>query len=588
MRVVRAKPTSNDALRKGIRATAPAFATAVVFSFFINLLLFVSPLYMLQIYDRVLGTRNLVTLGGITIIAAVLLLVWAALETLRSRLLVRAGLLFDERFAAPMFRVVHRGLLRQPDTINTQYLRDVDVIREFFTGAGLIAFCDLPWFPLYVGVAFIMYPWFGYIALFGGVVTLVLALLNEVLTRKTLLEASKANMTAGSSAQAAFRNTEVVHAMGMLEALVGRWSQHHSEVLGLQARASDRAGALIASTKFFRMFLQTAILGIGAYLAVEHEISAGMMIAASIIIGRALQPIEVAVGNWKSFLAVREAFARMKLLLQAAGVEPERMRLPRPEGFLSVENILAAAPGRKTLILKGISFKLGAGELLGIVGPSAAGKSSLARVLVGVWQVAAGAVRLDGFELSHWHPQDLGQHLGYLPQDVELFDGTVAENISRFGVVDNEAVIAAAQLAGCHELIQNLPDGYNTNIGDGGQVLSGGQRQRVALARCLYRAPCLLVLDEPNANLDSAGEEALLTAIQRLRAEGTTVVLITHKVNILSVVDKIMIMGDGMVQAFGSREEVLRRLTGPKVVRTDSAPSPSTGAVTGDNRASTL
>ena len=499
MRTAKAKPASNDALRKGIRAIAPVFATAIVFSFFINLLLFVSPLYMLQIYDRVLGTRNLVTLGGLTIIAGVLLLVWAALETLRSRLLVRAGLLFDERFAAPMFRVVHRGLLRQPDTINTQYLRDVDVIREFCTGAGLIAFCDLPWFPLYVGVAFIMYPWFGYIAIFGGAVTLVLALLNEFLTRKTLLEASKANMMAGSSAQVAFRNTEVVHAMGMLEALVGRWSQHHSEVLGLQAKASDRAGALIASTKFFRMFLQSAILGIGAYLTVEHETSAGIMIAASIIIGRALQPIELVVGNWKSFLAAREAFARMKLMLHAAGVEPERMRLPRPEGLLSVENLHATAPGGKALILKGISFKLGAGELLGIVGPSAAGKSSLARVLVGVWQVAAGAVRLDGFEVSHWHPQDLGQHLGYLPQDVELFDGTVAENISRFGMIDNEAVIAAAQLAGCHELIQNLPGGYNTNIGHGGQVLSGGQRQRIALARCLYRAPCLLVLDEPNA-----------------------------------------------------------------------------------------
>jgi ATP-binding cassette, subfamily C, bacterial len=589
MRAAKAKPAENDALRKGIRAITPAFATAVIFSFFLNLLLFVSPLYMLQIYDRVLGTRNLVTLVGITIIAAILLMVWAALETLRSRLLVRAGMLFDERFAAPMFRVVHRGLLRQPGAFSGQYLRDIDVIREFFTGAGLIAFCDLPWFPVYVGVAYIMHPWFAGLAVVGGIVTLVLALLNEVMTRRTLLAASKANMTAGNSAGAAFRNIEVVHAMGMLEAMVGRWHRHHYEVLGLQAQASDRAGAIVACTKFFRMFLQTGILGLGAYLAVEHEITAGAMIAASIIIGRALQPIELAVGNWKSFLAAREAFGRMKLLFHAVGVEPQRMSLPSPKGLLAVENVVAAAPGGQTAILKGISFKLGAGELLGIVGPSAAGKSSLARVLVGVWQVAAGAVRLDGYELSHWDPQELGQHLGYLPQDIELFAGTVAENIARFGAIDNEAIIKAAELAGCHELIQNLPDGYNTNIGDSGQVLSGGQRQRIALARCLYRGPSLIVLDEPNANLDSAGEEALLMAIQRLKAAGTTIVLITHKINILSLVDKIMIMGDGTVQAFGSRDEVLRRLTGPKVVKAGSGPpSPSPGSGIGENRVSTL
>ncbi len=588
MRAAKTKLAENEALRTGIRAITPAFATAVIFSFFLNLLLFVSPLYMLQIYDRVLGTRNLVTLGGITIIAAILLMVWAALETLRSRLLVRAGMLFDERFAAPMFRVVHRGLLRQPGAFSGQYLRDIDVIREFFTGAGLIAFCDLPWFPVYVGVAYLMHPWFAGLAIVGGIVILFLALLNEVMTRKTLLAASKANMTAGNSAGAAFRNIEVVHAMGMLEAMVGRWDRHHREVLGLQAQASDRAGAIVASTKFFRMFLQTGILGLGAYLAVQHEITAGAMIAASIIIGRALQPIELAVGNWKSFLAAREAFGRMKLLFHAVGVEPQRMSLPNPKGLLAVENVVAAAPGGQTAILKGISFKLGAGELLGIVGPSAAGKSSLARVLVGVWQVAAGAVRLDGYELSHWDPQDLGKHLGYLPQDIELFAGTVAENIARFGVVDNEAVIAAAELAGCHELIQNLPDGYNTNIGDSGQILSGGQRQRIALARCLYRSPSFIVLDEPNANLDSAGEEALLMAIQRLRAAGTTIVLITHKINILSLVDRIMIMGDGMVQAFGSRDEVLRRLTGPKVVKAGSGPSPSPGAGIGENRVSTL
>lgn len=576
---------TNDALRNGVRAIAPAFATAIIFSFFLNLLMFVSPLYMLQIYDRVLGTRNLATLGGLTVIAAALLMVWAALETLRSRLLVRAGLLFDERFAAPMFKVVHQGILNQPNIINQQYLRDVDVIREFLTGSGLIAFCDAPWFPVFVAVAFLLHPWFGFMAIVGGLMTLGLALLNEIATRKTLLAASQAGMTAGQSAQSTFRNTEVVQAMGMVDALIGRWTRHHSQVLALQAKASDRAGAIVAFTKFFRMFLQTMILGVGAYLAVQHEISAGMMIAASILIGRALQPIELAVANWKGFLGAREAYGRMGRLLELVGAEPERMSLPRPQGSVSVENIVAGAPGGKAPILRGVSFAVGAGELLGIVGPSAAGKSSLARILVGVWRVTAGAVRLDGSDLFHWDPKQLGRHLGYLPQDVELFGGTVAENIARFDEIDEEAVVAAARLAGCHELIQNLPEGYNTNIGDNGQVLSGGQRQRIGLARSLYRTPSLIVLDEPNANLDAAGEEALLAALQKLKLMGVTVILITHKINILSIVDKLLILQDGMAQAFGARDEILRRVTGPKVVRNVPPQGSNPVVATNENKA---
>ena len=369
-----------------------------------------------------------------------------------------------------------------------------------------------------------LHAWFGFIAIVGGLMTLGLALLNEIATRKTLLAASKASMTAGQSAQSTYRNTEVVQAMGMVDTLIGRWNRHHSQVLALQAMASDRAGAIIAFTKFFRMFLQTMILGVGAYLAVQHEISPGMMIAASILIGRALQPIELAVAKWKGFLAAREAYGRMGRLLELVGGEPERMSLPRPQGSVSVENIVAGAPGGKAPILRGVSFALGAGELLGVVGPSAAGKSRLARVLVGVWRVSAGAVRLDGSDLFHWPPNELGRHVGYLPQDVELFSGTVAENIARFDEVDHEAVVAAARLAGCHEMIQNLPEGYNTKIGESGQALSGGQRQRIGLAGSLYRSPSLIVLDEPNANLDSAGEQALVAALQKLKLMGATVI----------------------------------------------------------------
>jgi ATP-binding cassette subfamily C protein len=575
----------NEALRSGLRAIAPAFATAIVFSFFLNLLMFVSPLYMLQIYDRVLGTRNLATLVGLTIIAAALLMVWAALETLRSRLLVRAGVMFDERFATPMFKVVYQGVLLQPDAVNQQHLRDLDAIREFLTGSGLIAFCDAPWFPVFILAAFALHPWFGLIAIVGGLTTLTLALLNEVSTRKTLLAASRASMTAGRSAQSTFRNTEVVQAMGMVDALAGRWSQHHALALALQARASDRAGAIVAFTKFFRMLLQTLILGVGAYLAVQHEISAGMMIAASILIGRALQPIELAVANWKGFLGAREAFGRMGRLLTLVGAEPERMALPRPLGAVNVENIVAGAPAGKAPILRGVSFAVGAGEVLGVVGPSAAGKSTLARVLVGVWRASAGAVRLDGADLLHWDPRQLGRHIGYLPQDVELFAGSVAENIARFDQLDEAEIVAAAKLAGCHDLIQNLPDGYNTSVGENGQALSGGQRQRIGLARSLYRTPSLVVLDEPNANLDAAGEDALLAALHELKARGATVVLVTHKVNILSIVDKLLVLHDGVAQAFGAREEVLRRVTGPRVVR-NVPPQGANPAMTGhENKA---
>ena len=560
----------------GIRATGPIFVTAVIFSFFINLLLFVSPLYILQIYDRVITSRSETTLISLTVLAAVLICVYAALETLRSRLLVRAGLLFDEKIAEPVFNAVHRGNLRQPGGGHVQCLRDVDTVREFLTGSGLIALCDAPWFPLFVFAAFLLHPWFGYLALGGSAITLALTFLNEIMTKKPLNAAGRAATMANQTAQSMFRNTEVLQAMGMLRAIKTSWSRHHESTLTLQASASDRAGVIMASTKFFRMFMQTAILGTGAYLVIQRELSPGGMIAASILIGRAMQPIEVAVANWKGFIAARSAFGRIRGLFSVAGAEQEMMSLPRPLGALQIADLIASAPGpNNPPILKGVSFNLEPGEVVGVVGPSAAGKSSLARVLVGVWPVLRGTVRLDGSDLPHWNPEELGQYLGYLPQDVELFAGTIAQNIARFQEVDTEAVISAAELAGCHELIQRLAQGYNTQIGDGGQALSGGQRQRIGLARALYGSPSLIVLDEPNANLDAAGEEALLAAVQKLKATRTTVVIITHKINILAAVDKILIMADGSVQAFGVREAVLPRLVGPRVVPAAPAPTPA-------------
>lgn len=554
-------------LSAGLRAVRPTVRSVIVFSAFINLLLFVSPLYMLQLYDRVLSSRSVETLISLTIIAGALLAVYGLLEMARTRVLVRAGILFDEKMAQPVFNAIHRAMLRKPDGGQVQTLRDVDVLREFLTGAGLIAFCDAPWFPVFIFGAFLLHPWYGWIAVVGSLVIWSLTLVNEILTRRDLGEASTASIIATQHAATTFRNVEVLQAMGMLGALRSIWSGIHLRHMGWQARASDRAGTLVACTKFFRMFLQIIILGAGGYLAIHGEITPGVIIAGSIIIGRALQPMEMAVGNWKSFVAARGANRRLKALFMLAGAPVSRMSLPRPKGAVSVEGVIAVAPGQKNVILRNVTLALPAGEVLCVVGPSGAGKTTLARILVGIWPIAGGALRLDGYDLSQWDSQELGQYIGYLPQDVELFSGTVAQNINRFqDDINPEAVIAASELAGCHEVIQSMADGYNTQIGEGGQALSGGQRQRVALARALYGNPSLVVLDEPNSNLDSAGEEALTTAIQALKARGTTVVLVTHKVNILAIADRILVMAGGTVQGYGPRDEILGKLMGPRVV----------------------
>ena len=553
--------TGIDRLQEGIKVTLPIFLTATIFSFFINLLMFVSPLYMLQIYDRVITSRSETTLIALTILAAFLLLVYALLEGLRSRILVRGGRAFDEKIAGSVFEAIHKGNIRVPQGGHAQCLRDMDVLREFLTGSGLISLCDAPWFPIFVGGCFLLHPWFGFIALGGSIVTLGLTVLNEVATRKELKSATAANVRANQSAQSVFRNTEVLQAMGMVGTLKQIWLGQHETVLASQATASDRAGAIIAFTKFFRMFLQTIILGAGAYLVINRQLSAGGIVAGSILVGRALQPIEVAVSNWKGFIAARDAYGRIQALFKLAGKEPERMPLPRPRGAVQISGLIAGAPGKpQPLILKGISCEMAVGEVIGIIGPSGAGKSSLARVLVGVWPILQGSVRLDGHDLAHWDPQALGRHIGYLPQDVELFAGSVAQNIARFQDGSSERIIEAAELAGCHNLIQHLAEGYNTQIGEGGHTLSGGQRQRVALARALYGQPTLIILDEPNANLDSAGEDALLRAVQRLKALHTTVVIISHKVNILAAVDKILVLTDGVAQSFGPRDAILQNL----------------------------
>jgi ATP-binding cassette subfamily C protein len=561
-------PAVRSVLSNGLRVMRPVLVTAVAFGFFINLLLFVSPLYMLQIYDRVLPSRNETTLAGITLIAAFGLAVYAALEMLRSRLLVRGGMIFDHQIANPIFDAAHRGTLLRPGAQHETALRDVDTLREFLTGSGILALCDVPWTPIFLIACFALHPWFGWMALVGGAAILGLTLLNEVATRRPLQSASRMSRIAGQQAGATFRNGEVLQAMGMLGAMRALWRSRHDEVLRLQARASDRAGLIIATTKFVRLLLQTLVLGAGAYLAIHREISAGSMIAASIIIGRALTPIEAVVSNWKSLTAARASYRRLIDLIAIAGPEPRRLALPRPSGLIEATDLSVAAPGSSRPILSAVNFEFEAGSVVGIIGPSAAGKSTLVRALTGIWPPLAGSVRIDGSDLRHWDQQELGRHVGYLPQDVELFEGTVAQNIARFDAEDDAEIIRVARRAGCHELIQALPDGYNTVIGQGGHGLSGGQRQRIALARAMYGDPSLIVLDEPNASLDQSGEAALMQALTDLKAAGTTIVIVTHKISLLVNADRVLMLNGGTVQTFGPAEQVLAQIIGPRAVPT--------------------
>jgi PrtD family type I secretion system ABC transporter len=545
-----------------------AFIPVIVASFFINLLMFVVPLYMLQVYDRVLTTHSTDTLIMMSVMAGVGLIAYGLMEFARSRLLVRAGIRLDELMNSRVFGAVFQSTLRRPGQGGSaQNMRDFDSIREFLTSGGLIAFFDAPWVPLFIAVGFLLHPIFGFIGIAGAVIILALALINEFTTRKALRDGSQSSILANNYMSASLRNAEAASAMGMMGGIRQRWDGHHREYIGNQAKASDRSGMIHAMSRTVRIGLQVAVLGTGAYLAILQEITAGTIIAASIIINRGLAPIDMAVGQWRNFVNTRYAYFRLKDLLRAIPEDLQKMSLPRPTGTLQVQGLVAAPPGTQEPVLRGLTFDLKPGELLGIIGPSAAGKSSLARVMVGAWPVNGGVVRLDESEIDHWDREELGRHLGYLPQDVELFDGTVAENIARFSDgINAEAVLTAAHKAGVHGMIAQLPDGYNTQIGAGGQVLSGGQRQRIALARALYGDPAFIVLDEPNSNLDSEGEHALANALQILKSEGRTTVVITHKPNLLAQVDKVMIMKGGQRELFGPRDEVLSKVLRPAPV----------------------
>lgn len=548
-------------LTNALKRCRLALTTIGVTSLFVNLLMLTVPLYMLQLYDRVIASRSQETLVYLTLAAIGALLVLSTLDTLRSRISVRVGTWLEARLGPDFLSHSVAGLL-QSQRYGVQALRDLSQLRQFISSPTVFSLFDAPWVPFYLTVIYLLHPVLGNIALGGAVLLFALALTNELATRKALKAANEQSVQAMRKTEAATRNAEVIEAMGMMPGVVRRWSEDNATALQLQSIASDRAGAILATSKLVRLTIQILMLGTGAYLVIGYELTPGGMIAGSIILSRALQPVEQAIGTWKSVVAARTAYDRLNHFLRAVKTRDSEMPMPRPAGNLRVEGVSFVPRGSETPILRGISFAIAAGEFLTVVGPSAAGKSTLARLIVGAWQPTRGNVRLDGADVSTQDRATFGRHIGYLPQDVELFDGSVADNISRLEEVEPEAVIEAARLAGVHDMILRLPQGYGTQIGAGGAVLSGGQRQRIALARAVFGHPRLLVLDEPNASLDAEGEAALAQAIQTLKADGATIVLIAHRVGLISQADKILVLRQGQTDLFGPRAEVLAKLSG--------------------------
>ncbi len=536
------------------------FYTVAVFTAVINILMLVPSIYMLEVYDRVLVSRNETTLYVLTFMCVALFALIAILEYIRSMVVIRVGAKMDTFLNNRVFTAAFEQNLRSVGVNAGQALNDLTTIRQFVTGKGMFAFFDAPWFPIYLLVIFVFNFWMGLFSLVSVILLVGLAWLNEIVSRKPLAEANSTAIRSSNMATNNLRNAEVIEAMGMLPNMRKRWYSQHLKFLNLQAEASQKASRVSSATKFVTIAVQSLILGVGALLVIRGQVTAGMMIAGSILLGRALAPVQQIIGVWRQWSSVTSAYGRLQSLLADNPPREAGMELPKPTGVVSVESVTAAPPMAAVAVLKGVSFQIQSGDCLGVIGPSGSGKSTLARLVVGVWRAAVGKVRLDGADVFLWNKDELGPSVGYLPQDIELFAGTISENIARFGEVNAEQVVAAAKLAGVHELILRLPEGYDTLIGDGGLGLSGGEKQRLGLARALYGEPSLIVLDEPNSNLDDIGEIALTQAIIRLRQMRKTVILISHRPSIIRETNKLLVLRDGMVSAFGPTDQVLKDL----------------------------
>jgi ATP-binding cassette subfamily C protein EexD len=547
-------------LAEAIYICRDSFKSAAFFSLFINMLMLFPSIYMMQVYDRVLGSNSISTLLMLTLLAVMLFAMLGALEWIRSQVLIRVSTRFDLLLNERLYRVLFKQALVSGGKSSTQPLNDLLALRQFLTGQGLFAFFDAPWLPIYVVLLFLFNPAFGYVAIVSVVVLIFLAIWNERATHDDLEQANQLSVESSNATSRNLRNAEVVHALGMLPSLMDRWKEKQKKLIILQALSSEKGGLISALSKTYRVTIQSLILGLGAWLAINKQISPGMMIGGSILLGRALAPIDLMIGSWKQFLTARTAYGRINELLAHFPAEADRMPLPPPTGSLRAEQVIVAPPGSKVAVIKGVNFAIEAGTFVALIGASASGKSTLARALLGIWPAASGAIRMDGADVMQSDRGLVGPYIGYLPQDIELFDGTIAENIARFGEVDANHVVDAAIAAGVHEMILRLPQGYDTEIGSSGGALSAGQRQRVGLARAIYGNPVLVVLDEPNSNLDDVGEYALAQALLVLKQRGCTVIVITHRVGILSIVDRIMVLNEGALVLDGPRDEVLAKL----------------------------
>jgi PrtD family type I secretion system ABC transporter len=546
-----------------LRACRGAFVGIGLISALLNVLYLTGSFFMLAVYDRVVPSRSLPTLVALALLAFGLYLFQAVLDVIRGRVLVRIGSALDQALSGRIYDMTVRRPLkaRTSGGDGLQPLRDLDQVRSYLSGLGPTALFDLPWMPFYLAICFLFHPLIGLTALLGSLVLVTLALLTDVLMRSPTREVSAHGASRNTLADASRRNAEAVHALGMTGRLAAVWGEANAKYLASQRRAADITGGLGSITKVLRMMLQSAVLGVGGYLVIIQEASAGIIIAGAILASRALAPVELAIGNWKGLVTARQGWKRLQQLAALFPPQQQTTPLPAPRKCLAVEGVTMLPPGEQRVVVQDVSFGLNAGHALGIIGPSAAGKSCLVRGIVGVWSPTRGKVRLDDAALEHWSAEALGRHLGYLPQDVELFAGTVAQNISRFEQEpDPEALIAAANAARVHELVLRLPDGYETQIGEGGTALSAGQRQRIALARALYRDPFLVVLDEPNSNLDAEGDQALAHAILGVRARGGIAIVVAHRTSAVAGVDQLLVLAEGRVQALGPKDQVLSKL----------------------------
>ena len=555
-------PDKRSELREALSGQKKYFQNALFFSFFTNLLVMAPTIYMLEVYDRVVNSRSGMTLAMLTLLVVGLYALMEALEWVRMEVLQFAGRRFDAKTSERVFDSVFEANLRRIPGTSVQALNDLRTVREFLASPALVAVMDAPLAMLYIVVLFMINTTMGYMAIVGALVAVALAYFNERDTLPSLTVANRSAIDAQNYAIGSLRNAQVIEAMGMLGSIHGRWMKKQKQLLFMQASASDAAGTYSSLSKFVQLAQTSLLLGAGCWLTIlgQFEGGGGMMIVASILGGRVLAPISQVIGMWKHVVNARDAYFRLNNLLQALPARQPGMSLPAPKGLLSVEAVTAAAPNSNVAIIRGASFVVPAGKVVAVVGPSASGKTTLARLIVGVWPAASGKVRLDGVDIFPWNKAELGPHIGYLPQDVELFDGTLAENIARFGPVDMARVEAAARAVGVHETIMALPQGYESAIGDDGCFLSGGQRQRVGLARAIFGNPHLLVLDEPNSSLDEAGEQALVQTLLALKAQGTTILVITHRTSVLQAVDLMLLLVEGQVKAYGPRDQVLAAL----------------------------